>query len=70
MNRYRVEYFVNDKLVVTIYCSAWSRFEASVEARSDPRFPAALELARQKSTNLTWDATIVSQEDPGERPLF
>jgi len=60
MHRYRVDYYINDKIVASTYCDAFSRRDAYYDAMISDEYKKAIELAEKKCVNVMWDATRVT----------
>lgn len=60
MYRYRVDFYVNGKVVGYCYVNAWSRREAWVDSRESEEYDRADAIAIRDDTSLMWDATRIS----------
>lgn len=57
MWRYRVDFFVNDRLSGHTFVDAWSRKEAWFESWATPQYLTVRIEADRKSARVTFDAT-------------
>ncbi len=55
MNRYRVDFYLKDKIIGFAYVNAWSRKEAWVESWNTKEYKYL------KNKYVTWDAILVDE---------
>lgn len=57
MYRYRVDFYISDKIVGHTFVNAWSRKEAWFESFSTKQYNDACDKAKINNKHLYWDAT-------------
>ena len=62
-NRYRIDYYINDKIVGFCYSSGWNRREAYYDSWNSKEYKAAQELATKKCVTLMWDASRLNNDN-------
>lgn len=62
MNRYKVDFIINDKIVGHCYSNGWTRSDAWHWSWNSEEYKIAQQLAKQKSSQLMWDATMVFED--------
>lgn len=61
MSRYRVELYVNDKIVATLYQNAFSRKEAYIDCINSKEYAEATKRAKKLGKQVMWDATKIGE---------
>lgn len=63
MNRYRVDLYVNEVIVASLYRSGCTRADAWHFCRDSKELQLAQEIARKKCVQVYWDASIVKSSE-------
>lgn len=63
MYRYRVDFYIDDKIIGRDFADGWTRHDAYVATIHKPSYKKALALAKKKGKGLMWDATRLTHKD-------